>query len=736
MRFRFEILNYLIFINNFESYKKIIMKKILYTLILIASSISLFSSADTIKPYFYLGGYAGANINIHQAGFRELPGIPSCCPKFETGNGIGANFGGLFRLPINQKSSFELKFGYQNFSGKLSKEEFIGNSEIRDAKPPYETIEVVKAISEHSVDANIQAITVNPMYVWHLPYKFRWNIGAQIGYLITNQFSQEERLLTPDNIVYSDTKSRLRNVYQNLEIPAVNKLQAFIQTSISYEIPFGKNMLLLPEVGVAYPLTNVFSDEWKIVPISLTLNLEYPIIPKQRIDTIHNYEYFRDTTIIQDFATKEVRVERTDSLGKLITDKRENLIEYTHSITEHYEKFVPKTSTITGNLVINGKDNKGNIQKNPTLTIEEIEVSESFPLLPYVFFKEGSNDIKATSLELLNPNESDNFETNKLSWETLEIYSNLLNIIKERLDKNPTSRIVIKGTNNNVGFEENNTELSKSRAEEVKNYFINNLGINTNRIKVESQNLPDKPSNPTTADGITENQRAEIWSDNAELLAPVELSQIDKISNPPIIEISPNINSDIGIKDWRITVKQNNTILREYNGNLLEKQQWIVGNEPMPQFEDPIEITFVANDKQGNKFETTEKLNISQKTIKMKREEIKNDTVFQRYSLIVFDFDKSELTANHKQILEKIKDKIKSNSEVEIYGYADRTGNSQYNRDLAVRRIDEVVKFLKIKPENLKKYPIGSDELIFDNDLPEGRSYSRTVKIIIATPIK
>ncbi len=712
------------------------MKKIVLTFVFIVSYFSLLSNEDNLKPYFYVGGYAGANLNLHQAGFRELPGIPSCCPKFETGSGLGANFGGLFRLPINMNYSFELKFGYQNLSGKLSKEEFIGNSEIRDAKPPYETIEVVKAISEHSVDGNIQAITFNPMFVWHLPYKFRWNIGAQIGYLITNQFSQEERLLSPDNIVYSDTKSRLRNVYQNLEIPEVNKLQAFIQTSLSYEIPFGKNMLLLPEVGVAYPLTNVFSGEWKIIPVSLTLNLEYPITPSAELDTVHNYKYDRDTTIIEDFATTEVRVVRTDSLGKLITDKKDNLIEFTHSITEHYEKFIPKKSTISGNLVINGKDNKGNIQKNPTLTIEEIEVSESFPLLPYIFFKESSNDIKATSMELLNPNEVDNFETNKLSWETLKIYSNLLNIIKERLDKNPTSRIVIKGTNNNVGFEENNTELSKSRAEAVQNYFITNLGIKPNRIKIEYQNLPDKPSNPTTADGISENQRVEIYSDNNQILAPVELSQIDKIPNPPIVELVPKINSDIGIKEWKMTIKQNNTILREYNGNIIEKQNWIVGDEPMPMYEDPIEVQFTAIDKQGNRYETTEKINISQKTIKMKREEIKNDTVFQRYSLIVFDFDKSELTANHKQILEKIKDKIKSNSQVEIYGYADRTGNSQYNRDLAARRIDEVVKFLKIKPENLKKYPIGSDELIFDNDIPEGRSYSRTVKIIIATPIK
>ena len=63
-------------------------------------------------------------------------------------------------------------------------------------------------------------------------------------------------------------------------------------------------------------------------------------------------------------------------------------------------------------------------------------------------------------------------------------------------------------------------------------------------------------------------------------------------------------------------------------------------------------------------------------------------------------------------------------------------GTPQYNKDLANRRIEEVVKYLKVKPELLRRYPIGSDELLYDNNTPQGRSYSRTVRIIIATPVK
>jgi outer membrane protein OmpA-like peptidoglycan-associated protein len=328
------------------------------------------------------------------------------------------------------------------------------------------------------------------------------------------------------------------------------------------------------------------------------------------------------------------------------------------------------------------------------------------------------------------------FNYSNLPWETLGIYDNLLNIIKYRLDKNPNAKIKLTGTNNNTS-EQNNLALSKSRAEAVREYLVNSLKINSNRIDISHQNLPDKPSNPTIADGIQENQRVEISSKNFEILAPVELSQIERKANPPIVQLLPSLNSDLPINDWKIEIFQNGKIIREYQGtDLPGKKQWIVGEEPIPQFESPIQIKYYGRDSIGNKFSIDKELKIAQKTIKKKREEIQNDTIFQRYSLIVFDFDKSELTSNHRLILDQIRNKIKTNSIVSIYGYSDRTGTNEYNKELSNKRIDEIVRYLKPASSAINRYPIGSDEFLFDNNTPQGRSYSRTVKIIISTPIK
>ena len=690
---------------------------------------------DTSKPLYHIGVFGGINYNIQSAGFRSLPGIPNCCPKFESGSGVAPQFGLSLRYPLDEAASLVLKIGYNDYSGKLQKDEFIGNSELREATPPYETTDVVKAISNHSVDGNLAAISIEPLYSWNIFDKFNLNIGLNISYLLSPKFSQKEQLVSPNNVVFKDTEKRIRNEYINKDIPQANNLQFFGKTTVSYSLTFGKDMVLSPEFGFAYPFTKIFSDDWKVIPISIGLNLEYPVKPTIEKEEIEEIEYIRDTLVVADFNAKSTSIKLKSKDSKTQVKETDKAIIKTITISEKYEMIVPRTSKITGNLVIHGKDRQGNLQPNPTITIEEIEVSESFPLLPYIFFPEGSADLSKTSMLLLTPDEAKDFSTKYLPWETLNIYANLLNIIKERLDQNPTAKITINGNNSNTGIEANNIELSKARAMAIRDYLVS-LGVNPERISMNIQNLPAKPSNPTTPDGIQENQRAEVASDNLIVLEPLQLSQIDKVANPPIIEIEPALFADLPIKNWNISITQDNKVIRQFSGTTPEKQTWMVETEPIPQFETPVIIKLTAIDEQGNQFEVEKSLKLTQKTIKKKREEIKNDTIYQRYSLIVFDFDKSELTEAHKNVLNRIRDNIKPNSQVSIYGYADRMGTPQYNKDLANRRIDEVVKYLKIKPENLRRYPIGSDELLYDNNTPQGRAYSRTVKIIIATPIK
>jgi outer membrane protein OmpA-like peptidoglycan-associated protein len=128
-------------------------------------------------------------------------------------------------------------------------------------------------------------------------------------------------------------------------------------------------------------------------------------------------------------------------------------------------------------------------------------------------------------------------------------------------------------------------------------------------------------------------------------------------------------------------------------------------------------------------------LDVEQLTVRQKRFEQRDDKRIDRFSLIVFDFNKADLTPAHRELLSEVKSRIQPQSKVVIAGYADRSGDPDYNRELARRRCVEVQRALGLPDAAVTIVPKGSDELLYDNATPEGRSYCRTVQITIETPI-
>ncbi len=113
------------------------------------------------------------------------------------------------------------------------------------------------------------------------------------------------------------------------------------------------------------------------------------------------------------------------------------------------------------------------------------------------------------------------------------------------------------------------------------------------------------------------------------------------------------------------------------------------------------------------------------------------DKIIYKYSLILFDFDSYELTPSNEKILERdVVPKISYRSTVKVYGFTDRIGDREYNRQLALKRAKNVVEFLKkrAKGASYQYFGVGEDEFIFDNDSPIGRQLSRTVQIYVINP--
>jgi outer membrane protein OmpA-like peptidoglycan-associated protein len=130
---------------------------------------------------------------------------------------------------------------------------------------------------------------------------------------------------------------------------------------------------------------------------------------------------------------------------------------------------------------------------------------------------------------------------------------------------------------------------------------------------------------------------------------------------------------------------------------------------------------------------------LEHKTAKFNVVKEKNDFELGRLNLIVFDFDKSDISEVNKNMIDKfIVNNISANSETEIIGSTDHLGEQDYNMELSQRRADNVAKYINtLLPDAKFKnvIGIGSSNPKFDNSTPEGRFYCRTVLIEVKTPI-
>ncbi|MGB8489681.1 MAG: OmpA family protein, partial [Bacteroidales bacterium] len=112
---------------------------------------------------------------------------------------------------------------------------------------------------------------------------------------------------------------------------------------------------------------------------------------------------------------------------------------------------------------------------------------------------------------------------------------------------------------------------------------------------------------------------------------------------------------------------------------------------------------------------------------------------------ILFDFDKYDLTETAKPTLDLLKNILINypDLKIEVAGYTDAKGSTEYNRRLADKRAQAVINYLVsqgVNPSNLIKKSFGKSNFAAVNtnpdgsDNPEGRKYNRRVTFGIVNP--
>jgi outer membrane protein OmpA-like peptidoglycan-associated protein len=306
----------------------------------------------------------------------------------------------------------------------------------------------------------------------------------------------------------------------------------------------------------------------------------------------------------------------------------------------------------------------------------------------------------------------------------LDVYHHLLNIIGKRLREHPSAVLGITGCNADADGEAGNIALSRARAEAVRDYLGTVWGVEAERMKVEARNLPQRPSGSEQADGLAENRRVELSSDAWEIMQPILTRDDERQVRPARIRFTPEITAEAGVRSWSLAVLQSGRELKSFEGDgaVPNALDWDMAGEQETIPSRPEDLTYVltVRDDAGQSVASRGVLPVTLRKV---------DREIGRYSLILFDFDQATLNPYNRRIADMIRPTLDPGASVRITGYTDRIGEEEYNLKLSGERARNVARILGARGARVEG--LGQSVELHDNNLPEGRFYSRTVNILV-----
>jgi outer membrane protein OmpA-like peptidoglycan-associated protein len=378
-------------------------------------------------------------------------------------------------------------------------------------------------------------------------------------------------------------------------------------------------------------------------------------------------------------------------------------------------------------------------------------VRETFPLRNYVFFEAGSSEIpnryvaltkeqaakfKEEQLQEVQPN-----SMTGRSHRQMTVYYNILNILGDRMKRNPRAIISLSGAS------AKGPAHGKARAEAIKRYLVNVFRIAGSRIATEGR---DKPRIPSEVPGATidlallraGDRRVDIESSSPELMMEVGGGSRYMLKPVQIVaEVEDPLDSHVlftvaGAKEaftsWSLEITDEQGNVQRY-GRSTQEDESISGNTILgDRSQGDYKVVMLGQTKSGKVVRKESWVHL------VRRDEPSKEVV--RFS-ILFDFDQSKTIASYEKFLTDIVTPlIPDGGIVVIHGHTDMIGEVEYNENLSRERVQDARHIIEKALSNSGKHGItfqtfgfgeNSRYAPFDNYFPEGRFYNRTVIIDI-----
>ncbi len=399
----------------------------------------------------------------------------------------------------------------------------------------------------------------------------------------------------------------------------------------------------------------------------------------------------------------------------------------------------------------------GFVVNSPLNVPGDLRVTETFPLRNYIYFDENSTDISKRYV-LLNKDQVKDFKEDQVevfkpntelagrSKREMTVYYNILNILGDRMGKNPNATITL------VGSSENGPVEGKVMATSVQKYLVDVFAINASRIAIEGRS---KPKLAEEQKGGTRelvllregDRRVSIESSSPALLmefqsgpdAPLKPVQINAVQVAPVASyVTFKVDgADEAFSAWQMEITDENGVVQNFGPYTQEEVSipgtTILGTKP----EGDYKVKMIGTNKTGEVVTKESTAHIVAWTPSKVEEGM-------RFS-ILYEFDDANAIAMYNKYLsEVVAPKIPANAKVIIHGHTDVIGEEAYNQTLSDKRANDVKTTLESSVSKLGTAGVtfevtgmGENESSapFGNKLPEERAYNRTV-IIDVVPQK
>lgn len=639
------------------------------SIVFIICSSLLIAGERTGTKYFF---NAGLNYNMHTTDIKGFSGTENCCDGFTGGNFVDPTFGFGMELAIgnllfDMPSSYVLQLNYNGLSSEYTEERFRGYIINEFDKQP--------VMVEHQLNPTIKLFSISNSVYTELLSGFSVGLGADIGLVMTSDYTQNELALSPNNFTFSNGSREI-----NTGKGKINEMNS---------------LLLSVFAGIRYDIFNF--DDWTIRP-----EAKFNYFPGSVLDgkDLFVSQLSGSLSFVYNITTPEPKAPAPPPQPE---PKEIEIVE---------EPITPAPPYINVNLRLidyNGLEVTDGSTISVPLTI--YETKQEYALKPVVFFDSADYNYKKYNIESFTNSDFD-------------VQTEMINSIARKMKEDKTLTLTL--STYDLGDEPKN--MPEERLYNIQQR-LKDEGVDLSRVKTKTIAV-DKDFKYNELK--EEYRKVEFaLSDNSELIKSIyEIESRIEYENKTFTP-KTTINSSKEDYYQEANLYVNDQSVEKENEDFM----FSIDEKYTEDFEknEPVKFEYISNAEVAGIYASDKVSFTVEPIVKNVNQTINtvNDgsKITEQHILAYTEFDKSSFKSVDSDVLKLVRKALEQNRKVTIYASTDNLGNEEYNKALAERRANAAKSIIGGNSSNLQViYP---EQYLFSNEHPYGRMLNRAIVVRI-----